>query len=64
MMEMAQKRVVGLTASNVRHGADRLWVVETPPRVVVDAIVWHPGCWFPGAWDWRQVLEVCVHVVS
>ena len=38
-------------------------VVVCPPRVVIDAIVWHPGWWFPGAWDGWQVLEVCVHVV-
>ena len=62
-VEMAQKGVVGLTASNVHNGADGLWVVVCPPRVIMDSIVWHPGWWFPGAWDWRQVLEVCVHVV-
>ena len=61
MLEMAQKGLVGLTASNVRPGADGLWVVVCPPLVGIDAT--HPGWWFPGAWDWRQVLEVCVHVV-
>ena len=64
MLDMAQKGVVGLTAPNVRHDADGLWVVVIPPCVVLDAIVWRPGCWFPLAWEWRQVLEVCVHVVS
>ena len=64
MLETAQKGAVRLTAPNVRHGADGLWVVVCPPRVVIDAIVWHPGWWFPGAWDGWQVLEVCVHVVS
>ena len=64
MLEMAQEGVVGLIASNVRHGADGLWVVVCPSRDVMDAIVRHPGWWFPGAWDERQVLEVCVHVVS
>ena len=64
VLETAQKGAVGLTASNVPHGADGLWVVVCPPRVVIDAIVWHPGWWFPGAWDGWQVLEVCVHVVS
>ena len=63
MLEMFQKGVVSLAASNVRHGADGLWVVLCPPRVVIDSIVWHPGWWCPGAWDWRQVLEVRVHVV-
>ena len=63
MLEVVQKGVVGLAASNVRHGADGLWVVLWPPRVVMDSIVWYPGWWLLGAWDWRQVLEVHVHVV-
>ena len=48
---------------NLNHGADGLWVVVCPPRVVVDSIVRYPGWWFPGSWYWRQVLEVRVHVV-
>ena len=63
MLETAQKGAVGLTVPNVCHGADGLWVVVCPSCVVMDAIIWHPVWWFPGAWDWRQVLEVCVHVV-
>ena len=58
-----QNGVVGLAASNVRHGADGLWVVLCPPRVVIDSIIWHPAWWSPGAWDWQQVLDVRVHVV-
>ena len=63
MLEVVHKGVVGLAASNVRHGADGLWVVVCPPRVVIHSIVRYPGWWFPGVWDWRQVLEVRVHVV-
>ena len=63
MLEVVHQVVVGLAASNVRHGADGLQVVVCPSRVVVDLIVRYPGSWFPGVLDWRQVLEVCVHVV-
>ena len=30
---------------------------------VVDGVAWYPDWCFPGVRDWRQVLEVCVHVV-
>ena len=52
-----------MAASDVRNGANRLRVVVHLSRVVVDPVVWYPGWWFPGVRDWRQVLEVCVHVV-
>ena len=62
MLGMAQKGVVGLTASNVRHGADGLWVVVCPPRVVIDAIIWHPvkPVWTPVAIF--ESLGVCIYV--
>ena len=63
MLGVVHKGVVGLAASNVRHGADGLLVVVCPPCVVLDSIVRYPGWWFPGVLDWRQVLEVRVHVV-
>ena len=63
MLEAAQKGVVGMAASDVRHGADGLQVVVLPSRVVVDPVVWYPGPWFPGVLDMWQVLEVRVHVV-
>ena len=63
MLEVVHEGVVGLGASNVRHVADGLWVVVCQSRVVIDSIVRYPGWWFPGLWDWRQVLEVGVHVV-
>ena len=33
-------------------------------RSTVQACFNFLGRWFPGVWDGRQVLEVCVHVVS
>ena len=63
MLEAIHKGVVGVAASDVRHGADGLWVVVRLSRVVVDPVVGYSGCWFPRLRDRRQVLEVCVHVV-
>ena len=56
MLEAVHKGVVGVAASEVSHGADGLWVVVLPSRVVVDPAVSYPGWWFPGVRDLRQVL--------
>ena len=63
MLEVVHEGVVGMAASDVRHGADGLRVVVCLSRVVVDPVVWYPGWWLPGVWDRRYVLEVPVHVV-
>ena len=63
MLEAIHKGVVGVVPSDVRHGADGLWVVVHVSCVVGDPVVWYPGRWFPGWCDRWQVLDVCVHVV-
>ena len=63
MLEAIHKGVVGVAASDVRHGADVLRLVVRPSRLVVDPVVGYRGWWFPGVPDWRQKLEVCLHVV-
>ena len=51
MLEEVHEGVVGLAASDVRIGANRLRVVVCLSRVVVDSVVWYPGWWLPGVWD-------------
>ena len=63
MLEGVHNPAIGLAASDVRHGADRLQVVVRLSHVVVDPVVWYLGWWSPGLRDRRQVLKVCVHVV-
>ena len=47
MLKVVHEGVVGLAASDVRHGADGLQVVVRPSRVVVDSVVPYGGWWFP-----------------
>ena len=57
MLEAVHKGVLGVAASDVRHGADGLWVVEPLSRVVVDPVLWYPGWWFRGVQDPGQVIK-------
>ena len=47
MLEAVHKGVVGVAASEVRHGADGLRLLVHMSCVVVDPVVWYPGRWLP-----------------